>query len=189
MDRLNLRAVYIVIICVFWITYIYLRYVRNHSVLINWGIQKRNFKQTFLYLLPFAIISITGIGIYGYLSRTYILNWHIIPIFILYPLWGLIQQFMITGLISGNLIKLGKRKFKNYQIILFTSLLFSLVHYPSGFLMFFTFIMQWIFTSAFLRWRNIWPLGLFHGWIATFLLFYVLGRDLWLELFAGYINY
>ena len=186
MDWLNMRAVYIVFICLFWLTYVYIRYKGDHSVLKHWGIQKQHFKQSFLFLLPFAILFITGIGIYGYLSRTYILNWHLIPIFLLYPVWGLIQQFMMTGLISGNLKTIRNPGFKNIQIILLTSLLFSLVHYPSEFLMIVTFFMQCIFIAAFLRWKNLWPLGLYHGWIATLLLFFVMGRDLWTELYAGF---
>ena len=181
-----MRALYIIIICLFWLTFVYKRYRDDHSVLEHWGIQKQHFKQSFLFLLPFAILFITGIGIYGYSSRTYILNWHLIPIFLLYPVWGLIQQFMMTALISGNLKAIGNNGFKNYQIILLTSLLFSLVHYPSEFLMIFTFFMQCIFVATFLRWKNLWPLGLFHGWIATLLLFFVMGRDLWTELYAGF---
>jgi hypothetical protein len=127
-----------------------------------------------------------SIAIYGFLTRTYFLNWHIFPIFLLYPLWGLIQQFMIVGLITKNLKALNNPVFNDFQAILLTSLIFSLVHYPRPFLMLFTFIMQWIFTMSFLRWKNLWTLGLFHGWIATFLLFYVLGRDLWDELLAGF---
>lgn len=186
MDRFNMRAVYIFIICIFWIIYVYLKYKGDHSVLEKWGIQKLYFKQSFLFLLPFAIVCITGIVIYGYISRVHILTWHFLPVFMLYPVWGLIQQFMMTGLISGNLKAMKSIRFDNYQIVLVTSLLFSLAHYPDGFLMIFTFIMQCMFTIVFLRWKNIWPLGLYHGWIATFLLYYVLGRDLWIELFAGF---
>lgn len=185
-DWLNLRAVYIVLICLFWLIYIYSKYKRNPESILQWGIQKQHFKQTFLFLLPFAIVCIAGIGLYGYLSGVYILSWHILPILLMYPLWGLIQQFIVAGLISGNLKSIRNPRFYNYQIILLTSLLFSLVHYPNGILMLFTFIMQWIFTYAFLRWKNIWPLGLYHGWIATLLLYFALGRDLWVELFAGF---
>lgn len=181
-----MRAVYIVLICLFWLTYIYLKYKRNHAAIKDWGIRRKNFKKTFLFLLPFAIICISGIGIYGYLFRSNLIDWHILPILILYPLWGLIQQFIVVGLISGNLMAIKNPRFSNFQIILLTSLFFSLVHFPSAFLMFFTFIMQWIFTTAFLRWKNIWPLGLYHGLIATFLLFYIMGRDLWVELYAGF---
>ena len=60
---------------------------------------------------------------------------------------------------------MNKHRLKNYQITLVTSFLFCLVHYPGGFLMLFTFIMQWVFITAFLRWKNIWTIGLYHGWI------------------------
>jgi uncharacterized protein len=185
-DWLNMRAIYIVSICLFWLIYIYSKYKRNPQVIRQWGIQKQHFKKTFLYLLPFGLICVGGIGIYGYLYRVDIVTWHILPMLILYPFWGLIQQFIVAGLISGNLKAIENPRFSNYQIILLTSLFFSLVHYPSPFLMLFTFIMQWIFTTAFLRWKNIWPLGLYHGWIATFLLYIIMGRDLWVELFAGF---
>lgn len=185
-DWLNLRAIYILLICVFWISYIYYRYTSDPSILSRWGIQKQNFRTSFLYLLPFAIVCIAGFGIYGISAQTAIVNWHLIPILFAYPLWGLIQQFIVVALISGNLHTITNPRFSNFQIILLTSLIFSLVHYPSGFLMLFTFIMQWIFTTAFLRWRNIWPLGLYHGWIATLLLYYVLERDLWVELYSGF---
>ena len=186
MDWLDLRAAYIAGICLFWLTYIYIKYRKDPSVIILWGIQKKNFKTTFLFLLPFATVFMAGIGIYGYLSEAILWNWHILPIFMLYPVWGLIQQFMVAGLVSGNLKSIKNPQFSNYQIILLTSSLFSLVHYPDGFLMLFTFMMQWVFTTAFLRWKNIWPLGIYHGWIATFLLYYVLERDLWMELASGF---
>lgn len=185
-DWLNLRAVYIVIISLFWLIYIFSKFRGNPESIRQWGIQKQNFKRSFLFILPFVIICTVGIGLYGYFSGASLLNWHILPIFMMYPLWGLIQQFIVAGVISGNLKAIKNPTFNNFQIILFTSLLFSMVHYPDGFLMLFTFVMQWIFTTAFLRWKNIWPLGLYHGWIATFLLYYVLGRDLLVELSAGF---
>lgn len=185
-DWLNLRAAYIVIISLFWLIYIISKFRANPESIRQWGIQKQNFKRSFLFLLPFFIICIVGTGLFGYFSGAYLLNWHILPIFMMYPLWGLIQQFIVAGVISGNLKAIKNPGFNNFQIILFTSILFSLVHYPDGFLMLFTFVMQWIFTTAFLRWKNIWPLGLYHGWIATFLLYYVLGRDLLVELSAGF---
>lgn len=186
MDWLNMKVFFIVFICLFWSVYIYLKFKSNPSVLIDWGLQKQNFRQSFLFILPFAITSMVCIVIYGFIVRSNFLNWHILPIFLLYPLWGLIQQFIILGLITNNLKMLNNPALSNFQVILITSLIFGLAHYPRPFLMVFTFIMQWMFTTAFLRWKNIWSLGLFHGWIATLLLFYVFGRDLWNELLSGF---
>ena len=185
-DWLNLRAIYLVLICLFWLGYIFYRYKSDPSILSRWGIQQHNFRTTSLYLLPFAMICIGGFIIYGMAAQTAVINWHLIPILLAYPLWGLMQQFIVAGLIAGNLKDFTNPKFKKYQIILITSLLFSLVHYPDNLLMVFTFIMQWIFTTAFLRWKNIWPLGLYHGFIGTILLFFIMGRDLWEELILGF---
>ena len=186
MDWLNLRAFYIVITCLFWIIYVYKRYKSDHTILKSWGFQKDNFRQSFFFLLPFAIISLIVIVLYGVYNHVNILNWHVIPIFLLYPIWGLFQQFMMIGLVAGNLKKLRHITFKDYQIIVLISLLFSLVHYPSIFLMIFTFFMELVFISTYFKWRNLWSVGLYHGVIATLLLFYVLERDLWLELWPGY---
>lgn len=186
MDWLDMRAFYIAGACLFWFIYVYVHYNTDHKILNHWGFQKNNFKESFKSLLPVSIVFIIFIIIYGLINSTALLNWHIVIIFLLYPVFGLLQQFMMIGLIAGNLIEIENIRFKKFQVIIITSLIFSLVHYPSFSLMIFTFFLELIFTSVYLKWRNLWSLGLFHGWIATFLLFYVLERDLWVELFAWF---
>ena len=186
MDWLNFRAFYISITCIFWIIYISKRYKNDHTILKSWGFQKNNFRQSFFFLSPFIILSITGFILYGIGNQTDILNWRVIPILFLYPVWGIIQQFMMIGLIVGNLTELRIINIKTYQITLFTSILFSIVHYPSPFLMIFTFFMELLFILTYLKWKNLWSLGLCHGIIGSLLQFYVLGRDLWLELWPIY---
>jgi uncharacterized protein len=182
MDWLELRIFYIGVACLFWTIYIYKRYKENNLILKHWGFRKDHFKQEFLYLIPFVLIIIAAIIWYGISNKINFLNWHIIPVFIFYPLWGTIQQFLIIALVAGNLQSISAVKFKEYQIILLISVLFALVHYPSLPLMLFVFLMELLFTAAYFRWRNLWPLGLYHGWVASLLLFFVLDRDLWNEL-------
>jgi len=186
MDWLQMRAFYIVGACLFWFIYVFVNYKKNCNLLKDWGFQKKNFRQSFLFLLPVLIVSITLIVIYGLINNTVVLSWNIIIIFLLYPVFGLFQQFMMVGLIAGNLISIEKIRFKKYQVIILTAIIFSLIHYTSIFLMIFTFFLELIFTIVYLKWRNLWTLGLYHGWIATFLLFYVLERDLWMELFKWF---
>ncbi len=185
-DWLNMRAFYIGGACLFWLIYVVVRYKSDPAILKHWGFQKNNFRQSFIFLFPVAIASIAIIVIYGLLKDTAILNFHIILIFLLYPVWGLLQQFIIVGLIAGNLVVIERIRLKDYQIVIIASLIFSLIHYPSFFLMIFTFFLEAIFTSVYLKWRNLWSLGLVHGWIGTFLLFFVLERDLWTELFVWF---
>ncbi|MBN1415214.1 MAG: CPBP family intramembrane metalloprotease [Bacteroidales bacterium] len=186
MDWLQMRAFYICGACLSWLIYVIVKYKSDNTILIYWGFKKENFRVSFLFLLPFTLLSILVFIIYGLSNHLFIPNWHIIPVFVLYPIWGLIQQFMMAGILAGNLISIRNIHFKNYQVILLTSLIFSMVHYPSFFLMIFAFIMQLIFTAVYLKWRNLWTLGLIHGWVGTFLIFCVLKRDLWIELFAWF---
>lgn len=182
MDWLGFRLFYVVAACIFWVIYVYREYKRNPGVHKSWGFQKAWLRSSFYFLLPVALIFFTGIILYGIFNHIHFFNWHIIPVLVLYPVWGIIQQFMMVGLVAGNLKKLTDVKITDSQIILFTSFLFALVHFPSIPLMGYAFFIEIIFIKAYLRWPNLWTLGLYHGWISTFFIYFVLERDLWSEL-------
>ena len=183
-DWLKLRLFFILFACLFWLIFIYKKYKNDPQILKNWGFQNYNLKQSFLALLPFALFGIAGIIIYGVTTNSALLSWHIIPILVFYPAWGLIQQFLIVGLIAGNLRTPDAGKIADLQIILFTALLFSLVHFPHISLVFYAFVLELILTSIYFKWKNLWSIGLFHGWVSSFFLFFVLGRDLLTELWV-----
>ena len=42
-----------------------------------------------------------------------------------------------------------------------------------------------VFALIYMRWRNLWPLGLYHGWLGVFYYYWILGRDPWAETFLG----
>ena len=182
MDWLQFRMFYIVAACLFWLVFIYRKYRRDPLVLKSWGFQRANLKQSLLVLLPFALVGIGGIVVYGLVRNVSFLNWHVIPIFVLYPVWGIIQQFMIVGLVAGNLKTLTDIRMSDSQIVLFTALLFSLVHYPIFPLMVYAFVMEYIFIRIYFKWGNLWSIGLYHGWVSSLFLFFVSGRDLWNEM-------
>ena len=182
MDWLQLRMFYIVAACLFWFIFIYKRYKQDPMVLKNWGFRRANMKQSLLVLLPFVLAGIGGIVVYALVRNVSFLNWHVIPIFVLYPLWGTVQQFMIVGLVAGNLKILTGSRMSDSQIILFTALLFSLVHYPFFPLMLYAFVMEYIFIHVYFKWRNLWSIGLYHGWVSSLFLYFVSGRDIWSEL-------
>ena len=184
MDWLGLRLFYVVGACLFWFIYIYRKTRKNPEVFKSWGFQRKYLKQSFLFLLPFALLVIAGIIVYGHTVNAHLLNWHVIPVLILYPAWGIIQQFLMISLVAGNFMKLTDTKVTESQVILFTSFLFALVHYPSLPLMGFAFILEIVFIKAFFKWPNIWSLGLYHGWIGGLFIFFVLERDLWSELWV-----
>lgn len=186
MDWLGMRAFYITGICLFWLWYVIYRYSHDNSILRTWGFKKDNFGRSLRILLPFLIISICLTMVYGKLNDLPIVNYHLIPVLLLYPVWGIVQQFMLACIVVRNLNDTAFFAAHKYLVILPASILFSIIHYPYPVLMVFTFFMEAIFLVVYLRWRNLWAIGLAHGWIATFLLYYVLNRDLWIELFAWF---
>jgi len=182
MDWLGLRLFYVFAACLFWFIYVYRKHKKNPDVLKLWGFQKAYMRSSFFVLIPVALVIISGTVIYGVLNEVNFVSWHILPVLVLYPAWGIIQQFMMVGIVAGNLNKLTDVKITDSQIILFTAFLFALVHFPSIPLVGFTFFLEIIFIKIYLKWPNIWSLGLFHGWIGTFFTYFVLERDLWSEL-------
>lgn len=47
-----------------------------------------------------------------------------------------------------------------------------------------TFMMGLAFTPMYLRHRNLWPLGIYHGWLGVLTYYWVLARDPWTEMFG-----
>lgn len=186
MDWLNFRAFYIAGACLFWIIFIYRRYQGSPGILQKWGFRKDNLKQPLLWLLPFAIPVILAIVAYGTIYNASFLNWHFLPVLLFYPLWGLFQQFMIAGLVAGNLVELPESRLSKPQAILMVSFLFALIHYPSWPLAIYVFVMEMVFLIVYFKWNNLWALGLYHGVVSSFFLFFVMGRDLFTELWAAF---
>ena len=184
-DLLEQKLLFILIACLFWIGYVIWRYRKDTDILTYWGFTKNNFRQSFLRLLPLVLISILGFFLYGYFKNTLILNWHILPILLLYPLWGVIQQYLVVGLVAGNLQDQDKFRMPKWAIVIITAILFSIVHYPSGMLILGTFLLAIVYTIEYLRDRNLWVLGIYHGWLGCFYYFFVLQRDPFVETFGS----
>jgi hypothetical protein len=124
--------------------------------------------------------------IYGVIRQVSVPINHILPILVLYPVWGIIQQFMLVNILAENLRNLRTSLSGKFTVVLLTSGIFSLVHYPIYLLMVFTLVMEVLFLNVYFKLRNLWAIGIAHGWAATFIIGYILERDLWVELFAWF---
>lgn len=182
-DLLPYKFWYITVAVIVWIIYIVVRKSMTQEILSYWGFSSHNFKKLFLVLLPVVIIITLAFVLYAYMHNTLTINWHILLILFIYPLWGTIQQFLMISLVAGNLRDLRSIHLNDVMIILITAVLFSSVHFPSLMLVMATFILALVYTPLFLKYRNVWPLGIYHGWLAGFFYFFVLNRDPWNEVF------
>lgn len=142
-----------------------------------------NFTLVVRKILPVGVLSVIAFFAIGFYQNTINITWHIIPILILYPIWGVIQQFLLIALMVGNMGDLKGKHLNNWAIILFSALLFSSIHYPFIWLMIGTFFLAIFYGFIYLREKNIYALGLFHGWLGGLFYYTVVGRDPFLEMF------
>jgi uncharacterized protein len=126
-------------------------------------------------LLPFTGVALLVTAGYGLLAGKPLFTWRFFLLLLLYPAWGLMQQFLVVGMFAGAIRKHGR--LPEWAIIAVTSLLFAAVHLPSIPLVVLAGLMGAIATSVFFQAGNLFALGLFHGWTASFTYFFVLGID------------
>jgi len=185
MDGLGWKLPFIVGAILGWGTYVYGRHRRQPGILAYWGFRTDNFRRSFLRLLPAATGAVILFAGVGYATGKLVLSWHLLPVLLLYPVWGVIQQFLVVGLVAGNLSDYAGRRLPPALVTGTTAVLFSAVHWPARLLVAGTFVLAVVYVLAYLRSRNLWTLGLYHGWLGGFFYFFVLGRDPWLEVFAA----
>lgn len=181
MDVFNLKLPFIITSIVFWASYYLYRTKKNNSLKEYWGLSILDSKDLFKIVTILGIIVILGIVIFGVYIKPIKWSVHVFFVLLVYPIWGLIQQFLVMSLFAGNIKDLSIKYIGNKLIIVLTSIMFSIVHYPSMNLMIATFLMALIYSTLFLRYRNIIPLGLFHGVIGGLFYYVILNRDAWVE--------
>ncbi|MBI1184488.1 CPBP family intramembrane metalloprotease [bacterium] len=185
MDYLDVKFVFIAVTIIFWGVYIGLRGKSVKYMMKYWGFRTDNLKEAIRMVLPFGILSVTIFVIIGLIQGTINPTWHIFPILLIYPIWGVIQQFLIIGLVAGNLQDLRMVKLSRVAIITLTAIVFGVLHYPNEWLVIGTFLLALFYGYVYLKVRNIWILGLFHGWLGGLFYYTVVNRDPFLEVFVN----
>jgi hypothetical protein len=188
MDWLHWRLPFIITTIAGWILYVFIEEKRHPGRMKSWGFRLDNFIATVKLVLPFAVASVFIFLMTGmYLSRLN-LNWHILPIMVLYPLWGTIQQFLLIGIVVGNLQGLQGSSVRTSGIVISSALLFGSLHYPYYWLMIGTFMLALFYGRIYIQQRNLFVLGLFHGWLAALFFYTVVDRDPFLEVFGNFLD-
>ena len=170
MDLLNWRFAFVAVAVLGWTIYVIYRKKQQPTLPNYWGFRKDTFWHAIRLMMPFGLLSVVAFCAIGWYQDSINLIWHILPILISYPIWGTIQQFLIIALVAGNLHDMKSLHAPKFVIILVTALLFSLVHFPSYWLMLGTFLLALFYGYIYLKVKNLYALGLFHGWLGA--LFY-----------------
>jgi hypothetical protein len=188
MDFLNWRLPFIVVAIMGWLSYVIYQKNRNPGILQRWGFRIDNFTRVVRMIFPFGIAAVMAFFALGAYFNTLNMTWHIFPILVLYPVWGTIQQFLVISLVAGNLQDIKSFQLNRIVVILTTATLFALVHYPYYWLMVGTFFLAILYGIVFLKERNVFVLGLFHGWLGGLFFYTVVDRDPFEEVFGRFLQ-
>jgi hypothetical protein len=110
---------------------------------------------------------------------------HTLALFLIYPIWGLIQQFLALGIVVTNLIRLPALRRRPLAVVLGTALVFGLIHTYDWRLAAATFLLELTVIPIYLRFHNLWPIGILQGWLGALFYLWVLHEDLWAETLGG----
>ena len=186
MDHLGIKLPFILAVILFWSFYIFRRWKQDRSVLKHWGFRLDNFKEVLVLVLPYALIALGSFFIIGFWQGSLNLKWYILILLIIYPVWGLFQHFLTMALVAGNLAEYKDHSLPTMIPILSASLLFSLIHFPDRFLMIGTFLLALFYAFIYLKKRNLYVLGIFHGFLGSLFYYTVVNRDPFLEVFGNF---
>ncbi len=181
---LGLKGVFIALASVSWVSYIGWRVRQDPGLWKQWGFRTDNLNASLVWPTVAFVLAMMSMATFAIRSGNELWNGHIIVLLLLYPIWGVLQQFLVQALGVANIQRLFPSVSLSWAVLI-GACLFSVVHYPEGWLMLATWVMGLVFIPCYLRHRNLWVLGVYHGWLGTFFYLWVLNQDPWVAAFGS----
>jgi uncharacterized protein len=160
----------------FWAIYLVF-VIRHHSLIaVQWGLLPRQHLGALgLRLGPLLLLCLSGGALYAVACERPLIPDYILVSIVLYPFWGLIQQWLVQALLVDNIRALSGASLP--WLIGMGAVGFGAVHIQYPLLVVATGLMGAVYVYLFQRWRNLWPLALCHGWLGSFFYPWVLDEN------------
>ena len=159
---------------ILWGAYLLQRLVSVRGMAQEWGFRREGFMQAMKAGGVFALVAAVPLLAYGWMHSRFPLPATFWMVMILYPVWGLGQQFALQALITRNLRVLVPRL--GFRMLA-ASVIFSASHFPNYWLMALTLVAGIAFTWVYEKYRNLWAIGIVHGILGATAYYVVLGHD------------
>lgn len=179
-NLLDLKLAFLVPCVIGWTAYLVVRLRRERTLAADWGIRCDNLTSAGPPILGafaagaaalFAVRLALGTGPFP--PGAWI-------VFLIYPVWSFIQQFVLQALVALNLERLGLPR---AAVVPVAAALFGLAHLPDWPLVGLCAAAGLAWTAIYLRWRHLPLLALSHAWLGALAYYGVLRRDPWGEMF------
>lgn len=177
----HLKAPFIALAGIFWTGWVIVQLRRRPGIARAWGFRRDTLPAAAIACGAIVLVGAAGMFAWGARAGRLPLPAHFWFVAPLYPVWGLIQQFLLNALLARNLAA----RLPAVIAVPVAALLFGAVHLPDAVLAGLTFLAALAWVPVWLAWPNLWVLGASHGLLGALAYYLVLGRDVWLELNRG----
>jgi hypothetical protein len=175
------NPVFIACACLFWGAFVVAKGVLRPGVFREWGFRADNLMRASAFPAALFAAAALALAAYAWWHGSFWLPPHAAWLFLLYPVWGLAQQFLALGVAVQNLELVPAVRQRRWLLALLGAALFGAVHAPDWWVVVATFLLELVLVPVFLHWRNLWPLGVLHGWLGVLFYHWALGRDVLAE--------
>ncbi len=182
---LHRKGAFLAAAAVVWTVWLVRRFREEPDLLRSWGLGSAAFRPAFLLGMAVTLPAAAALWFIGRLLGNMPPPEGFLAVLAVYPLWALIQQVALNGILARGLATWLPRP----AVPAAAALLFSLAHTPDLLLMGLTFLGGFIWVSIYLRWPNIWGLVPCHAILGTVAYYAILGRDPWQELLAPLLGH
>ena len=162
-----------------WGGYVGYRAATEPGFLGDLGLTGRNLGPAFRDASLLAAGALAGMAAVGAAQGTLDLDTDVLPLFVLYPSWGVVQQTLVQGFVTRHLADAG---LSPWAVTPLSAVAFGAVHLPNWKLTAATTVLGAAYAPLYLRHRNVWPLGFYHGVLGAFYYRWVLDRNPWREI-------
>ena len=172
-DVLHAKTAFVIAAATVWLAYVLWRRRTDRGALHAWGMRRDNLAAAGKAALAVTVPLVIGAVGYGFAAGHFPPPRGFWLILLLYPAWGIAQQFLLNAMLARNLAAV----LPDWAVVLLSAVLFAASHAPDLPVVALTVPAGALWVLMYKRWPNLWAVGIAHGIIGTVVFYGVLGRD------------
>ncbi len=158
---------------VLWIVVLAAHLRADRGALRGWGLRADTLGRAAVPALLVGVPLLAAMAGWGAAAGRFPPPRGFVLILLLYPVWGVVQQFLLEAILWSNLAA----RLPRGAAQPLAAALFALSHLPDWPLAALTFPFALLTIEHYRRWPNLWVLGVAQGLLGTFAYYFLLGRN------------